>query len=83
MDPAKGLGEITFRMGKHDQVNMVAHQTISEDFRSRLFNPPLEERQVFLPIRIREEYVLPVIAALSDVKWDIGHDDTRDARHST
>ena len=83
VNSAQGFGKVVCCMWKHDEMDMVTHKAVGKNFHSCLFEPFSEEADVFLPVGIRQEYILPIIPPLCDVKRDSRHDDTCETRHSS
>ena len=69
------------RAGDGDEVNMVAHQAITEDVKVVLAALVAQEFEVDAPVLIVQEHILAVIAALGDVVGDTGDNNTCDSGH--
>ena len=70
--PADGLGERVFLMRRGEDMDMITHQAIAEQFEPVLVRLLFEELQIHPPIIIDEEDILAVVASLGDMMGTSG-----------
>ncbi len=64
-----------------DQMDVVRHQAICQDFDGLPFCVGTQQREVGVPVRVAEEYRAAAIAPLGHVMRDPGDDNARNAGH--
>jgi len=52
-----------------DEMNMICHQALSQDIGSILVAVLRKEIQVSVTILVKEDYLLPAVASLSNMMW--------------
>jgi hypothetical protein len=64
-----------------DQVHVVGHETVAEHPHAGGFAAVSQNIKVCVPVVIREEDILAVVAALRDVMRHVRHNNASDTRH--
>ena len=81
MNVAKGAPQPIGIGRHHDDMHMVGHQAVRPHFGPRRARGVLEQIEIEFIIAILEERPLAPVAALGDVVWDVGDDDSGEAGH--
>jgi hypothetical protein len=61
---------------------MVPHEAVRNDVQTMLRGVSPEKIEIDTAVAIGEEHVLATVPPLSDMVWNVRHDDTRDSRHA-
>ena len=69
------------RLRSHDEMNMVAHETVAVDLEAELPRGFPQHAEIGPPIIVDEEDVLAVVPSLCYVMRTIGNDDSWRTRH--
>jgi hypothetical protein len=64
-------------------MNVIVHQTITEDFRAIFGGVPGEQAEVQASVCVRIKYRLPIIAPLCDVVGNTGNHNARATWHTS
>lgn len=82
MQRFEGPLQAVIAVGHQDQVNVIGHQTISQDLHCMRVAVGLQPIQVRPAILVGEEHILAAIAALRDVVRETGKDGARQSGHA-
>jgi hypothetical protein len=64
-----------------NQVNVIRHKAIGMDFHAEFLAEFAKRREICRPIALREKDDLTIVAALDDMMWVAGSNDSAVSRH--
>jgi hypothetical protein len=81
--PSQGLRERVLPFRHSDQVNVVVHQAIAQDFRAVPIGVAGEKAEIETSVRSRIEHILAIVPPLCDVVRNAGYHYARATWHTS
>jgi hypothetical protein len=81
--PRQGLRKRVLTFRHRDQVNVIVHQAIAQDFRAVPGGMASEKAEVETSVRSRIKHILAIVPPLSDVVGNAGNHNPRATWHTS